>query len=50
MISSMPFYTISQNVMVIRDTANVTIVDDDSGNEGSDDDNRCDDINNSTPN
>ena len=34
--------TTSPNVMVIRDTATVTIVDDDSGKDGSDDHNLCD--------
>jgi len=40
------FYAIlntnSPNVMNIRDTATVTIVDDDSGKDGSDDHNLCD--------
>jgi len=34
--------TTSPNVMVIRDTATVTIVDDDSGKDGSDNHNLCD--------
>ena len=34
--------TTSPNVMVIRDTATVTIVDDDSGKNGSDKHNLCD--------